>query len=413
MSWLVPPEDLTPDQWRAIEMPVNEHRVILGAPGSGKTLALLYRARHLCREHGISSDRFRIFVFTNVLKQYIQSGIRDLGLREDCTLTLDDWCKSYYQARIGGRVPWDDEHRCPDFDAIRKAVLTAQSGRPPVYEFVLVDEGQDLDRECFELLKKVGKHITVCVDQKQQIYDRGSTEEEIVKTLGLRRSNVTLLDAFRCCPYIVRLAASFIPDDAERAAFLNQGRTAQTELQTPLLYTALDFEDEKNRLIEIIRERQVVDRSISILFHLRRQVHGFAQGLRAAGLEVETWDRKNGRALDFGSGIPKILTLHSAKGLTFDTVIMPRLVQGSFPHVSDVRREKLLFVGITRATKWVYLSTVDGDAISELDRLGELSVAADKPVTVQSWSDVQSPQPDGNSARREDAGSPKDPLDLL
>src|SRR5579864_8944080 len=104
MSWLVPPEDLTPDQWRAIEMPMNEHRVILGAPGSGKTLALLYRARHLCRDHRVPHDRFRIFVFTNVLKQYIQSGIRDLGLSEDCTLTLDDWCKSYYQAQIRARV---------------------------------------------------------------------------------------------------------------------------------------------------------------------------------------------------------------------------------------------------------------------------------------------------------------------
>jgi superfamily I DNA/RNA helicase len=404
MSWLVPPEDLTPDQWRAIEMPMNEHRVILGAPGSGKTLALLYRARHLCREHRISHDRFRIFVFTNVLKQYIRSGIRDLGLSEDCTLTLDDWCKSYYQAQIRGRVPWDEDHRRPDFEAIRQAVLAAQSGRPPVYEFILVDEGQDLDRECFELLKKVGKHITVCVDQKQQIYDRGSTEEEIVRTLSLKRGNVTLLDAYRCCPYIVQVAAAFVPDDAERAAFLNQGRTAQTELQTPLLYMARTFEDEKRRLIEIIRERQVVDRNIAILFPLNKQVYGFAQGLRDEGLEVETWDRKNGRALDFGSGVPKILTLHSAKGLTFDTVIMPRLVQASFPLVSDIRREKLLFVGITRATKWVYLSTVEGNGISELNKLVKLSALPDAPITIQSWRD----------SRGEDATvPPRDPLDLL
>jgi len=405
MSWLVPPGDLTRDQWRAIEMPMNEHRVILGAPGSGKTLALLYRARHLCRENGISPDRFRIFVFTNVLKQYIQSGIRDLGLREDCVLTLDDWCTRYYQEEISQRLPWgsDNGHRRPDFDAIRTAVR-AHSGKTPFYEFVLVDEGQDLDRECFELFKGIGKHVTVCVDQKQQIYDRGATEEEIVRTLGLRHSNVTLLDAFRCCPYIIQCAAEFIPDGAERAAFLNQGRTAQTERQTPLLYMARDFDDEKKRLIEIIRERQVVDRSIAILFHLRRQVHGFAQGLRDEGLEVETWDRRNSRVLDFSSGIPKILTLHSAKGLTFDTVIMPRLVQASFPRVSDMRRERLLFVGITRATKWVYLSTVEGNGISELDKLVKLSALPDAPITIQSWRE----------SRREDGTvPPRDPLDLL
>jgi superfamily I DNA/RNA helicase len=223
---------------------------------------------------------------------------------------------------------------------------------------------------------------------------------------------LTLLDAFRCCPYIVQVAAEFISEAAERAAFLNQARTAQTELQTPLFYEAEDFDDEKERLIEIIRERQVVDRSIAILFHLKKQVWGFAKALREAGLEVETWDRRDGSVLDFASGLPKVLTLHSAKGLTFDTVIMPRLVEMSFRRVSDARREKLLYVGITRATKWVYLSTVDGDAISELARLRELSTLQPSPVTMQSWSDSptsEAPTPLGDKA----SGSSDDPLDLL
>jgi superfamily I DNA/RNA helicase len=317
-------------------------------------------------------------------------------------LTLDHWCKSYYQAQIGGPVPWDDKHHQADYGAIRRAVLAAQSGRPPVYEFVLVDEGQDLDRESFELLKKVGKHITVCVDQKQQIYDRGSTEAEIVRTLSLRRANVTLLDAFRCCPYIVQVAAAFVPNDAERAAFLNQGRTAQSELQTPLLYMARDFDDEKKRLIEIVRERQVVDERIAILFPLNNQVNGFATELRRNGLEVETRD---GGVLDFSSGVPKVLTVYSAKGLTFDTVIMPRLRPASFPLLMPKSgREKLLFVGITRATKWVYLSAEDGRAIGELDRLRALALLPNAPITIQSWRD----------SRGEDATvPPRDPLDLL
>jgi superfamily I DNA/RNA helicase len=203
----------------------------------------------------------------------------------------------------------------------------------------------------------------------------------------------------------VQLAAEFIRNDAERAAFLNQGRTAQTERQTPLLYIARDFDDEKRRLIEIVRERQVVDRSIAVLFHRNKQVYGFAQELMAAGLEVETWDRRNGRALDFSSGIPKILTLYSAKGLTFDTVIMPRLVQAAFPPLMpNSRREKLLFVGVTRATKWVYLSAEDGRAIGELDRLRPLALLPDAPITIQSWED---------SGGGEGPVSPSDPLDLL
>lgn len=37
---------------------------------------------------------------------------------------------------------------------------------------------------------------------------------------------------------------------------------------------------------------------------------------------------------------------------------MPRLVNAAFFNVSSERQNRLLFVGITRAAKWVYLSTI-------------------------------------------------------
>jgi superfamily I DNA/RNA helicase len=243
-----------------------------------------------------------------------------------------------------------------------------------------VDEGQDLDPEAFAMIRGLAPHVTVAMDHKQQIYDQGSGEVEIIRALGLRRSNLTLLDAFRCCPYIVRIAAEFIPDPAEREAFLNQGRTRQTEIQTPLLYEAADFDDEKARLIEVLRERQLVDRSIAILFPLKRQVEGFAQGLRAEGIPVETV--KND-ALDFSSPLPKLLTFHSAKGLTFDSVLMPRLVKNSFAGPMSKRTERLLYVGLTRATKWLYLSGTRGAMLSELDRTRSLADEHPPVITVQ------------------------------
>ena len=386
MSWLVPPDELTSDQRRIVELPMGQHWCVLGAPGSGKTLALLYRAQSLIDRALVAPDRMHIFVFTNVLKQYIRNALEELGLPEGSVTTLDDWCKSYFETHLPGRIPRDGQKQIPDFGAIRKAVLNKVRGGRPLYDAILVDEGQDLDGECFDLVLSIARHVTVCVDHKQQVYDHGSTEEEIVRRLGLKRSNITLLDAFRCCPYIVRIAAEFIADSSERAAFLNQNRTEQMEKQTPLLYEAADFEDERRRLIEIVRERQVVDRSIAILFPLRKQVAGFAHGLREAGIEVDTWDRWRRTPMSFSNGVPKVLTFHSAKGLTFDTVLLPRLVPGSFPMVSSARFEKLMYVGITRATKWVYLSTIKGSGIDGLIRLRKLAEIEDAPISVQSWN---------------------------
>jgi len=82
---------------------------------------------------------------------------------------------------------------------------------------------------------------------------------------------------------------------------------------------------------------------VAILLPQKRQVFGFAKGIREAGLEVETPEK-----MDFQNDIPKIMTYYGAKGLTFDTVMLPRLVRSSFPRISDSRIMRLLFVGITR-----------------------------------------------------------------
>jgi superfamily I DNA/RNA helicase len=205
----------------------------------------------------------------------------------------------------------------------------------------------------------------------------------------LKRSNVMLVDAFRCCPYIVRLASEFIEDPRERAAFLNQTRTAQSDIQTPLLYEASDVDDEKARLIEVLRERQIVDRSIAILFPKNAQVESFANKCREQGIPVQT--RKGG--LNFADSTPKVITIHSAKGLTFDSVLLPRLVTSSFSGPLDGWAERLLYVGMTRATRWVYFSTVRGRALPALARIRALAQLKPPVVALGSPSGTISTTP--------------------
>src|SRR5207249_8184562 len=57
-----------------------------------------------------------------------------------------------------------------------------------------------------------------------------------------------------------------------------------------------------------------------------------------------------------------LLTFHRAKGLEFDAVFLPRLCDGELPfragrRASDVVEERrLLYVGITRARRWLFVS---------------------------------------------------------
>lgn len=379
-SWLVPREELTPDQIRAVEMPINDHKVIFGAPGSGKTLTLIHRARYLLDNHNVQPDRFRIFVYTNALKEYIHVALDLLNIPPDCVTSFDGWCRDFYTVHINKRAPWDEASKSPDFTAIRQGVLKKLQTPGFEYhplEFVLVDEGQDLSPVVFGILKKIAKHVTVCMDHKQQIYDHGSSEDGILKALGLRKRNLSLLEAYRCCPYISQIASTFIDDPQEREAYLRQTKTAQGERETPLLYLATDRDDETERLIEAIKTRQQKGDRIAILFPQKRFVYGYAKGLMEAGLEVEVplkagRKESNYKGLDFGSDYPKLMPYHSAKGLTFDSVFLPKLDPVLFEKMSQDRIRNLLFVGITRATRWVYMSTQRGRELPQLDQIKPL-----------------------------------------
>lgn len=63
----------------------------------------------------------------------------------------------------------------------------------------------------------------------------------------------------------------------------------------------------------------------------------------------------------------KVMTMHASKGLEFDTVYLPSLCEGSIPNRKSVEphqieeERRMLYVGMTRAKKRLYLSYIKGD----------------------------------------------------
>ena len=68
-------------------------------------------------------------------------------------------------------------------------------------------------------------------------------------------------------------------------------------------------------------------------------------------------------------------TFFMAKGLTFDSVLLPRLTAKAYYYINRERMKRMMFVGIARATQWVYLSTVKG---TEFDEMAVLREAAEQ-----------------------------------
>ncbi len=394
-TWLLPRTELTPTQLRAIELRWVSNQVIVGAPGSGKTQILLHRAEFL--RDRMASDSYRLFVYTNVLKDYIRSSLPLLGIPEEQVTTYDSWCKSFYKEHIPGPLP-KRKGKLPDFRKIRdKVTQVVKQGkvRVPMYDFVLVDEAQDLDAPSLETLAQVARHVTVCLDRKQQIYERGSSLEQVIGAMGARPRNLYLLDAYRCSPSVAKLASRFILSDQERTYYERQVRTVQLERQVPLLFRSKSAKQERDRLQHILRERIDLGHRSALLLPLRRQVFGFAKGLREAGFDVETMED-----LDFATNRPKVLTYSSAKGLTFDSVLLPRLVPRSFGRWSEESIRQLLFVAITRAKDWVYLSTVVSRELKALKSV--YSLVDEGEFTIQSEWVVGEPTSDPGVGQEDD-----------
>ncbi|WP_257279589.1 MULTISPECIES: 3'-5' exonuclease [unclassified Endozoicomonas] len=368
MDWLVPRQELTENQMNAVDASCDCHLLFIGPPGSGKTQILLHRANDLAHINNVSKEKFCIFIFTKVLSKYIRSAASILGIPLDSITTFDSWVYHFYKKSVSSTVP--RKNKKTDYDGIRKGVLDYlnQNKDAPVFDFVMVDEGQDLDETAYKILLLISEHITVCADYRQQIYPYGAVEGEIACYLGLDTAKINLLDALRCSPYLVPLASSFIIDEKERSLFYEQTRAKSQTRETPVLRIHDNVDNEKKDVADVVRTRLRKNESVAILLPKRAQISSMYNSLTAAGIEAET-QTKLGPDLDFTTDNPKLLTYHSAKGLTFDCVILPRLVNSVFKHESEEERKRLIFVGITRATQWVFMSTVDGQILTEIEPL--------------------------------------------
>jgi superfamily I DNA/RNA helicase len=379
-SWLLPPGDLTPDQVRVVEMKPDQNRVVFGVAGSGKTQVLVHRAGHLARSYHVTPERYRVFVFTNVIKEYIKSGIQFLGLPDETVSTFDHWCRLVYEREVSKKLPW--KGKTINFDEIRRSVLDRLKTRPALQkslDFILVDEGQDLSPQAFEIISLAARHVTVFADRMQQIFQEGAGEEQILARIGLSKEYATLLGAYRNSPYVAQLASYFIADETRRKQYLSQLGMPQMTKERPLCFVATDHGNEMDRLAEVIRQRQLLNERVGIIVPKNRQVHGFAAAMQERGINIEraVAPKKPGMAaeFDFGNNLPKIATYHSAKGLTFDSVLLPKITASAFNNISDDGlRQRMLFVGIARATQWVYLSTIKEQELKEFSLLKDAAV---------------------------------------
>jgi superfamily I DNA/RNA helicase len=369
--WLVPLEALTEDQLTAVQRSRQGNQVIIGGPGSGKTLVLIHRAhRHI--SDGIDQDRIKVLVYTNVLVDYLKSSVAELGMSDEIVSTFDKWCMGLYRTYVKESLPRLAENpKVVDYEQIRVKCLEALEIQnvEPWLDSVLVDEGQDLSIAAIKLVNKASKHVTLALDTKQQLYQVKLSLEDVCQALDVKRASATLLTAYRCTPLIVDLAAAFLSDPKDADAFKRANLLPVAGVETPVVAEFDSDETEFDELAKLLGERALLGQESAVLLPSNYLVGKYAKAMQQRGLTVVVMREDS----VFGELKPMFMTYHSAKGLTVDSVFLPGLSEDSFKNIeSPNARETLLFVGITRATHWVWLGQRSDDPLSELDVLMKL-----------------------------------------
>lgn len=251
------------------------------------------------------------------------------------------------------------------------------------YDYIFIDEAQDLSQVQLISLRKIArKGLVIAADLGQKIYKTDFTWLSVgIKVQGGRTKKLS--GAFRSTKEIMDLANSLLKHDSTlNPEDIEQEYDAEESGLLPGVLNAKSFKYETELVAKLIKDIHAQTKAdgweptIGILLFENNRLDGWRKSLYYSNIQSEIIRDQYGSALKPGV---KLLTMHGAKGLEFDYVIISGLNQ-RFPslinrlddemsHAIDTNR-RLLYVSMTRAKENVYLTFKGNPSrfIEELDK---------------------------------------------
>jgi superfamily I DNA/RNA helicase len=251
-----------------------------------------------------------------------------------------------------------------DWDDVASATLRAfeDDDGDRYYRHVVIDEGQDFSPQMIRSLAAAipdDGSLTLFGDVAQQIYGRRLTWSDAGLDVGA--NDVWRFERnYRNSPQIAALGLAI----AEMPYYAGEpDMVAPTEFAAdgpkPTLVCFESAADETRFVIEQAR-LAAESGSVAVLLrthHDENPFHAAFRGTQRIHPELGAWNP--GAGISYG-------TVHSAKGLEFDTVILPRLGSGDWPEPEVIAAHgpeeaastdgRLLYVGVTRARQGLILT---------------------------------------------------------
>lgn len=375
---------------------------LLAGAGSGKTRVIVERIKHLILE-GIMPEEILAITFTRKasfeMKERIDNPhVHVHTFHQFCYIQLIDYYKETFKLVNDEIEPFSREelldisrHKnslyqskrpkkfieyqnylkkkgLKDFDDLILGVYFKIKGKnnPFHYQYIFIDEFQDTNHLQYSLLKELIKKDTKVLavgDPDQSIYRfRGADSKIIFLYVKEYQAKLyTLSTNYRSRKMILEHANRLIMRNNRKY----KKELVATNIENSYVYN-LHFDTEKEEaflimnLVKIFKSHQIKDEEIAILYRNHHRAFELIQMLHYNHILFQTYDdsneeRKNG---------VQLLTIHKAKGLEFDAVIIIGLEHGVLPSIKNHQyleleeERRLMFVAMTRARHFLYFSSV-------------------------------------------------------
>ncbi len=354
------------------------HRVIHGVAGSGKTMILVFRAQQLAAA-ARPDQPILVLCFNNALSKRIGNLLRERGVDESLVVvrTFHAWCLDMvkaYQLKAPDSLKTDADWKAL-VQTINRAVHT---GLVPggQYLALLIDEAHDFDESWLQIAARMvnptSNSLLVLYDDAQSIYQKQRRKFSFA-SVGIQaqgRTSVLKLN-YRNTAEVLALAMQCAADlvaerpESEDAVQTVQPATAGRRGPLPVLIEAANAREEAELIADRIAQAAADGRSlndIAVLFRIKKPMEAVALALRRKGIDAQTMQ---GEATRFDRSAPsvKLLTLHGSKGLEFPLVFIAGL--DIMPLMNEPLEEEIrvLYVGMTRSTHELVLTTAGNSAI--------------------------------------------------
>ena len=356
-------QDLSKEQEAARALPTEGQHLIVGGPGTGKSVLALIRARR----HRGDRDDYLFLVFNHLLDR-ASGQLFGNGL---VSRTWIGWFLDTFEKITGQSVPRMDPnnngYREIDWAGVEAIIRDFPDGEAERRPFLVIDEGQDMPREFYNTLVGLGfDRFFVVADQNQQITEANSSRKEIQDCLAINTDRVIeLRQNYRNRYHVARLARGFCTGDP---ASPPPELPARAPGAVPILHHY-----EQDKLDDVARGiLRLADRDprklIGVIAPNNRVRERYLQALRSVEVRldnprpaIETHHQKNRAEVAFDEGGILVINAQACKGLEFDIAVLADIDEHLFRRNDPDVARRLFYVMVARARERVFLFMKRGE----------------------------------------------------